>query len=145
MDLERAREILLNHARHPRNLLGSEIPGAISGECHNPACGDHVIVFAQVEDERIKECRLQIEGCTMCTASASVMSEKIKGLTLIEVERLRQRFSQALTSQGPWPLPELSMFENLRVNRARIPCALIGWQALKVALAGARFSIGSQS
>lgn len=135
MDLERAREILLNHARHPRNLAeGDEAEGSITGECRNPVCGDYVRVIARLEDDRISECRLVVQGCTMCTASASVMSEKIKGLRVSDVELLRSTFTQALLSQGPWPLPHFSMFENLRVNRARIPCALIGWQALKVAL-----------
>jgi nitrogen fixation NifU-like protein len=137
MDLERAREILLAHARRPRNLYDpARDAGAIHGECLNPLCGDHVRVRLFNHGDRIERCVIEVHGCTMCTASASLMSEHVKNLDREQARDAADRFAQAVASDSAWPdeLADFQAFSHLRVNRARIPCALIPWQALKNAL-----------
>jgi nitrogen fixation protein NifU and related proteins len=136
VDLAEAREVLIDHARHPRNC--GSVTGALQGECRNPLCGDLVRVFVTVQEARIAHCTLEVQGCTICTASASIMSEQVRGLRVAEAQDLRQSFADILmtSSDVEWPssLVEFRAFSHLRVNPARIPCALIPWYALKEAL-----------
>jgi len=143
MELAEAREILLEHARHPRNHLGQGQAPRLGGSCvrgdsYNPLCGDKVQVFLSVIGDRIDSCSISVQGCAMCTASSSVMSLEVKNLTGGEAERLRVLFTEALLGNAgqPWPetLEAFAPFSHLCVNRARIPCALIPWYALKEAL-----------
>ncbi|MGZ3723659.1 MAG: Fe-S cluster assembly sulfur transfer protein SufU [Bdellovibrionales bacterium] len=139
MDLTQARAILIDHARNPRNHL-KELLGvdAKQGECRNPLCGDFVRVAITQENSRIQDISMEVQGCTICTASASLMSENVRGLLESEAQELRRAFSDILVTaeHHEWP-PELKAFHafsHLRVNPARIPCALIPWYALKQAL-----------
>jgi nitrogen fixation protein NifU and related proteins len=149
MDLEQARAVLLDHARRPRNVRlpdDAHPDRAVyrTGECRNPLCGDHVRVSVRVADARISDCWLQVEGCTICTASASLMGDLVKTRTVVDVDELRTDFATAIRQSAGhlWPtaLNDLSALQHLRVNPARIPCALIGWLALKDALAIDRLS-----
>lgn len=140
MDLDKARSILIDHARSPRNHTNdpSRLASYRRGESRNPLCGDLVKVFVKVEDAKIVDCVLQVQGCTVCTASASLMSIEIKNLAESDAHDLRQALSDILVTTHPleWParLKAFEAFSHLRVNPARIPCALIPWFALKDAL-----------
>src|ERR1035437_1237021 len=107
MDLDKARSILIDHARNPRNHTNdpSNLAGYRCGESRNPLCGDFVKVFVKIDDARITDCILQVQGCTVCTASSSLMSIEIKTLAESEAHDLRQALSDILvTSQPPeWP------------------------------------------
>ena len=155
MEIEAARQILLDHAKHPRNKLSFEI-GAdeksqyLFGECRNPICGDHVRVFVQLRNIDLSEpvaeqIHLEFKGCTICTASASLMSEAVKGLSFSRIHSLRALFEGSLleSENALWnaELSALEAFKHLRVNPARIPCSLIGWYALKQAIAAGKKSI----
>ena len=137
MDIESARAVLIDHARHPRNAEGGDLH-SLKGECRNPLCGDFVRVFVSLEDSRVSSVSMDLQGCTICTASASLMSENIRGLTVEEIDELRQTFSDILVTavHVDWPeqLRAFGAFSHLRVNPARVPCALIPWYALKEAL-----------
>ena len=142
MDLEVAREVLLDHAKNPRNRVASKDIQSFqaSGECQNPLCGDHVKIYVEMNSEiqRIQEIQIQVKACTICTASASLMSEEVKFKSISEIDVLRELFEQTLLdkSDGVWPghLENFVAFSHLRVNPARIPCSLIPWYALKQAL-----------
>jgi nitrogen fixation NifU-like protein len=141
VDLSEARAILVDHAKNPRNHLKKGQPlsiGVHRGECRNPLCGDFVRVFVKREQSRIAEISLEVQGCTICTASASLMSENVRGLLEGEVQDLRQAFADVLLTgeTEPWPLglEAFRAFSHLRINPARVPCALIPWYALKDAL-----------
>lgn len=129
MSLESAREVLLDHARRPRNI--AQVQDTF-GECRNPICGDHVRVALVTSGECIEACRIQVHGCTMCTASASMMSVWLKGRSLTAGQAMISHFESELlaASETPWTIAELAPFAHLRVNRMRIPCALIPWKAL---------------
>ena len=141
MNLDQARHLLLEHARHPRNRI-SQRPDLTEfdrwGDCQNPLCGDQVKVLFKIRNNRIDRCALEMRGCTICTASASLMSEILSGLTPEEALDLRKLFGEALFSKPnePWPerLSLLEAFSNLRISPARVPCALIPWYAMKEAL-----------
>ena len=138
MDLNQARAILIDHARNPRNQLVGEPNVNHRGECRNPLCGDFVRVFVTLKEARIAQCALQVQGCTICTASASIMSEQVMNLLESDAHDLRQSFTDILVTseEQAWPieLAGFRAFSHLRVNPARIPCALIPWYALKEAL-----------
>lgn len=135
MELEAARQILLDHSKHPRNkLIGEPQKFEFFGECQNPLCGDHVKIYASLDGEWVRELQMQIKGCTMCTASASLMSEAIKHKSKAEIQKLKRLFEETLLSnRQEWPegLMFFEAFSHLKVNPARIPCALIPWYALK--------------
>ena len=142
MNLEAAREILLDHGKNPRNRVASKDIKSfqVSGECQNPLCGDHVKVYLEMNSDTqcIQEAQIQVKACTICTASASLMSEEVKFRSKLEIDSLRELFEQTLLdkSNAVWPerLGSFIAFSHLRVNPARIPCSLIPWYALKQAL-----------
>ena len=145
MTLEQKRERLLAHAKAPRHAKAParhEIEGPVArGECQNPLCGDHVIVYVARASQDPKGLRVWIEatGCTMALASASLMAEAIQGCTRAQAQDLRVAFQMAiLDAAGDWPasLSALDALSPLRTSRSRIPCALIAWYALKDALNG---------
>jgi nitrogen fixation NifU-like protein len=143
MDLETAKEIILDHAKNPRNRI-AKIPCDESnfdfyfGEAKNPICGDRVSVYLKSNDSSVQNCFLILKACSMCTASASLMSENIKSLSFFQAKELCNSFSTALLdlSSQEWPeaLIHFEAFSYLRKNPVRLPCALLPWTALKHAL-----------
>lgn len=141
-DLNNYRDVLLRHSRHPLRH-GEMIGASANGECRNPLCGDHVVVSLKLEIEKIAEVRIQVSGCAIATASASLMTEVIEGLSLADAQqRLRLALDtlslapSAETENKKWPdsIALLRPFETLTKNPRKIPCALMGWFALKDAL-----------
>lgn len=135
--MNHAYEILLDHARNPRNqfLSPSSTAGLLHGECKNPLCGDHVELFVSLDNQSIRSCHHRARGCAVCTASSSLMCMTIQALNLSEAIQLKQLFEEMLTTatEKPWPLQleGLKAFAHLRQNPSRMPCALIPWQALQ--------------
>lgn len=132
------REILLNHARHPRHT--GELSDADGvGQCHNPLCGDKVSVSILVEESKIKLIRILPSGCSISIASASLMSEAVLGLSINETESMIKLFSESMVPSAdatPWPagLEKLSPLKRIRENTMKIPCTLISWLAVKEAV-----------
>jgi nitrogen fixation NifU-like protein len=139
MNVDRDRDILLDHARRPRN--SGRIEGVV-GHCTNPFCGDTVVVRIQVSDQHIREIRIEAQGCSMAIASASLMTEQVKGRDVATASYLQELFAEAIldapTTAWPDDLEQMIPLRHLRTSRARIPCALIGWHALRKALLALR-------
>ncbi|RDI95283.1 SUF system NifU family Fe-S cluster assembly protein [Meiothermus sp. QL-1] len=135
------QEIILKHYRNPRNH--GELPGArlrVLG--HNPACGDRVELQLQTDGERITEVRFLGQGCAISQASASLMTELVKGKTWAEALELERKF-KAMVVEGAAPAPELGDLAALAgVHRlpARVKCATLAWNALEQAAREARAS-----
>ena len=130
-------ELVVEHKRAPRNF-GTLSSPKHQARGHNPQCGDDLEVQLQVEDGRLRDIRYRGQGCAICIASASMMSEAVKGRTVAEAEELQQRFRAVLTGQRDPESAELGKLISLAgVSRypARIKCALLGWHALMHALA----------
>ncbi len=132
------QEVILDHNRSPRNFRVLE--GAASqAEGYNPLCGDKVQVYVEVADDRVREVSFQGVGCAISQASASLMTEAIKGKTLAEARNLFETFQSQLTSEAP-PSPDaadlgkLEAFAGVREFPMRVKCATLAWHTLKAAL-----------
>ncbi|HSB23998.1 MAG TPA: SUF system NifU family Fe-S cluster assembly protein [Burkholderiaceae bacterium] len=131
------RELVLEHKRAPRNF-GALDAATHRAQGHNPQCGDDVRVELRVEGGRLADIRFAGQGCAICIASASMMTEAVKGRAIAEAEQLQQRFRAVLTGQLDPESAVLGKLESLAGVRrypARIKCALLGWHALMHALA----------
>lgn len=136
LDAARAKEILLDHARHPRRQGEIENCDA-SGECRNPMCGDHVRVTLKfdIAGKKIEDVRILTSGCVISNASASLMTELLIGKTRESLVDFIGKVTAILSStpDQEWPnsLDVLTPFASLRTNPRKIPCVLIAWYALK--------------
>ena len=131
------QELILDHNRRPRNRRALESPSA-KAEGYNPLCGDRVTVFINVEDDKVKDVTFEGSGCAISTASASLMTEGIKGKTLAETRALFDRFHRLVTDQtAPVDDPalgKLNVFAGVRDYPARVKCAILAWHTLRAAV-----------
>jgi nitrogen fixation protein NifU and related proteins len=144
------QELILDHTKKPRNF--GELPGANRrAEGYNPLCGDRATVFVRLEGDKVVDVRFQGAGCSISTASASMMTESIKGKTRAEAEKLFDRFHQLITSdptraaQNAAPeLGKLAVFSGVCEFPVRVKCASLAWHTLKAALAGEDTSVSTE-
>lgn len=133
------QEVILDHNKHPRNR-GMLEDATSTAEGHNPLCGDEVRVYLHVEDGCVTDVSFDGQGCAISTASASLMTEAVKGKTLEEAEATFREFQSMVTETGEvTPRPELGDLEVLagvREYPVRIKCATLPWHALAAALKG---------
>lgn len=132
------QEVILDHSKRPRNFraLG---PPACSAEGYNPLCGDKLKLFLRVEGDVIKEATFQGAGCAISTASASMLTEAIKGKTLAEADAIFARFHGLLMTPlndepDTAPLGKLAAFAGVREFPLRIKCATLAWHTLRAAM-----------
>ena len=132
------QEIILDHSKHPRNChaMGDATRKA---EGYNPLCGDKLKLFLKVEGDIVKDASFVGTGCAISTASASLMTESMKGKTREEALKLLDKFHDLLTTDTPVTkdLGKLVVFCGVRDYPARVKCATLAWHTLKSALNGA--------
>jgi nitrogen fixation protein NifU and related proteins len=130
------RDTVLAHSREPHNFR--RIEGAqASAEGHNPLCGDKVTVHLQIEDGAVRDVGFQGSGCAISTASASLMTEAVKGKPVGEVIRLFEAFHALLTTGGAnEDMGKLAVFAGVREYPMRVKCATLAWHTLRTALEG---------
>ncbi len=132
------RDVIVDHNRRPRNR--GPLPGATHrAEGNNPLCGDQLRVFLELQDDRIGELRFEGTGCAISTASASLMSEAVRGRTRAEAAELFTSMHRMLTTPGAAPDPrlgKLAALAGVREFPARVKCASLCWHTLNAALAG---------
>lgn len=132
------QEVILDHSKRPRNFHA--ITGARKAEGYNPLCGDRETVYLVLEGDRVKDVAFQGAGCAISTASASMMTESVKGKTRAEAEALFERFHRLITGEngetaGKSPeLGKLEVFSGVREYPVRVKCATLPWHTLKAAL-----------
>ncbi|HEY2988687.1 MAG TPA: SUF system NifU family Fe-S cluster assembly protein [Candidatus Binatia bacterium] len=141
------QELILDHNKRPRNFKALEDANR-TAEGYNPLCGDKVKIFLNVEDGRIKDVSFQGSGCAISKASASVMTESLKGKTVAEVEALFKRFRDLVT-KGPEAaesadLGKLVVFSGVCEFPARVKCATLAWHALSAALQGKNQAVSTE-
>jgi nitrogen fixation NifU-like protein len=134
------QELIIDHSKRPRNFKVLETANR-KLEGYNPLCGDKVTVFLELEHDRVKNVSFQGSGCAISTASASVMTESVKGKTLAEVEALFEVFHQMVTGKPPATgnapeLGKLAVFSGVSEFPARVKCATLAWHTLHAALQG---------
>jgi nitrogen fixation NifU-like protein len=131
------RDVIVDHNKRPRNFGRLEHPNR-TAEGHNPLCGDRLHIFLDVEDDLIRDVRFEGKGCAISTASASLMTEAIKGKRLLEVRHLFEEVHDMLTRQdapAPADLGKLAALSGVREFPARVKCASLCWHTLNAALA----------
>lgn len=129
------RDVILRHYRASRSRPEVHDPDVEYDE-YNPICGDRVVLRLRVVQGRIVEAGFKGEGCSITQASASMMTDALKGLTLQEAEDLADRFRLSLTGDVPPGSPsgglgDLEALQAVRAFPVRIKCALLGWSALE--------------
>ncbi|HEY7838907.1 MAG TPA: SUF system NifU family Fe-S cluster assembly protein [Terriglobales bacterium] len=131
------QELIIDHSKRPRNF--GPLPEANrKAEGFNRLCGDRVTVMVELEDERVRQVRFQGSGCAISTASASLLTEVVKGKTRAEAEALFERFHALVTGQAATGGPELgklAVFSGVSEYPARVKCASLAWHTLHAALA----------
>jgi nitrogen fixation NifU-like protein len=108
---------------------------------YNPLCGDKVRIYLKLADDRITDISFQGSGCAISTASASILTETLKGKTIAEAEALFETFHDLVTGKqappGNAPVPgKLAVFSGVAEFPVRVKCATLAWHTLKNALAG---------
>jgi len=135
-DLDLYQDIVLEHKRAPRNF--GVLPGAThQAEGTNPQCGDQISVALKIEQDRIAEVRFQGQGCAICMASTSMMTEAIRGAQTTAARQLQAHFRGVLTGTEEADeayLGKLISLAGVARYPSRIKCALLGWHALGHAL-----------
>ena len=136
------QEVILDHNKRPRNY--GTLEGA-TGDArgYNPLCGDQVTVYVKLVGDRIDDVRFVGSGCAISKASASLMTEAVKGHSRVEVESIFDRFHAMITAPldreaGDQSLGKLTVLGGVREFPVRIKCASLPWHTLKSALAGDR-------
>ena len=136
------QDVILDHSRRPRNF--GEMPEANRrAQGFNPLCGDKATVFLKIEDDVVRDVRFVGKGCSISTASASMMTESVKGKSRAEAEALFERFHELITRDpggaahgGAPDLGKLAVFSGVGEFPARVKCATLAWHALRAALEG---------
>ena len=134
------QEIIMDHNRRPRNFQILE--GAdMKAEGYNPLCGDEITLYLNVRDGTIEEVGIQASGCAISKASASMMTEGIKGKTVKEAERIFEKFrelvkGEELNDEDLDLLGDLELLSGVSRYPARIKCAVLSWHTLRSALNG---------
>jgi nitrogen fixation protein NifU and related proteins len=130
------QELIIDHAHAPRNQ-GCCQPATHQQEGYNPLCGDQLDLTLEVRDQIVQDIRFNGSGCAIAMASASMMSEAVKGLPLESLEALFDSMHAMLTSDEPGNQPllgKLMAFEGVRAYPMRVKCATLAWHTLKAAL-----------
>jgi len=128
------QEVILDHNKRPRNFR--TIEDAQKAEGYNPLCGDRVTIYLRVENGRVADASFQGSGCAISKASASLMTDSVKGKTLKEVDELFERFHRMITRAPDEPvedLGKLSVLAGVRQFPVRVKCASLPWHTLRSA------------
>jgi nitrogen fixation NifU-like protein len=129
------QEVILDHNRRPRNFR--TLDGGRKAEGYNPLCGDRLTVFLRVEDGVISDVSFQGSGCAISKASASLMTETVKGKTIADATALFGRFQRMITSPPDSEidhLGKLTALAGVRQFPVRVKCASLPWHTLRAAL-----------
>lgn len=131
------QDVIIDHGRRPRNF------GQIDGACcqaygKNPLCGDQIMVYLNHEGDNITDIKFDGQGCAICTASASLMTEHLQGRTLSYARQIFDIFHKLLTVEGYTPedesLGKLIILSGVAEYPARVKCATLAWHTLINAL-----------
>ncbi len=134
------QEVILDHSKRPRNFRPLENANH-HADGDNPLCGDKVTIYLRLVDDRILDISFQGSGCAISTASASILTETLKGKTRAEAEALFETFHNLVTGQpvksadAP-ALGKLAVFSGVSGFPVRVKCASLAWHTLRSALAG---------
>ncbi len=132
------QEVILDHTRRPRNRRRPETCSA-SADGHNPLCGDRLTVYVTMDGDVVSDVAFEGNGCAISTASASMMTDALKGKTRAEVEALFEAFHDVVTgvvdpATVQDRLGKLAVFTGVAEFPVRVKCATLAWHTVKAAL-----------
>ena len=130
------QQVILDHCKHPRNFheMGT---ATCSAQGHNPLCGDQLKLFLAVDGGQVKEASFVGSGCCISKASASLLTEAIKGKTKPEVEKMFEQVHEMVTTgKVVGDVGKLAVFAGVYRFPARVKCAILAWHAAMAALKG---------
>jgi nitrogen fixation NifU-like protein len=131
------QEVILDHNKRPRNFHA--LPDARHANGHNPLCGDRVTVYVRMDNGRIADAAFTGSGCAISKASASLMTDAVRGLSPDEARGLFSTFHDAVTGRRDVPdeaLGKIAVLTGVRDYPSRVKCATLAWHALEDALTG---------
>ena len=138
------QEVIVDHNRNPRNF-GRPEGANREAQGFNPLCGDQVTVFLRLEDGVVADAAFEGSGCAISTASASLMTEALKGKTATEAEHLFEEFHQMVAGSGSdEDLGKLEVLSGVKEFPSRIKCATLAWHAFDAALKGKGGSVKTE-
>jgi nitrogen fixation NifU-like protein len=129
------QEVILDHNRRPRNFR--VLDAGRKAEGYNPLCGDRLTVYLRIEDGMIADASFQGSGCAISKASASLMTESVKGKSVADADALFGRFQRMITAAPDSPvdqLGKLTALAGVRQFPVRVKCASLAWHTLQAAL-----------
>jgi len=140
------QEVILEHSKAPRNYR--ELQAADhKAEGYNPLCGDRYTVYLQMEGDSIRDIGFQGSGCAISKASASMMTQSLKGKTRAEAQELFENFHQVVTGRANDDQPELgklAVFCGVSEFPLRVKCATLAWHTLQAALEGKQEAVSTE-
>ncbi len=142
------QEVILDHHKRPRNCRKPD-DANMHADGFNPLCGDKVSVFVLIEDGVVRDIAFQGSGCAISTASASMMTESLKGKSEAEVAQIFECFHDLVTGKTPIDgdnsgLGKLAVFAGVRDYPVRVKCATLAWHTMRAALAGSRETVATE-
>ena len=131
------QDVILEHSKAPRNYR--ELPQANhKAEGYNPLCGDHFTIYLNLDGDKIQDVSFQGSGCAISKASASMMTQSVKGKSKEEAVKLFENFHELVTGHGGEQdaLGKLAVFSGVSEFPVRVKCATLAWHTLQAALEG---------
>ncbi|HLR74213.1 MAG TPA: SUF system NifU family Fe-S cluster assembly protein [Virgibacillus sp.] len=128
------RQVIMDHYKHPRNR-GQLEDGTLTAEMNNPSCGDRISLQLKIEDGVVEDVKFEGEGCSISLASASMMTQAIKGKNLEDALHMSEKFSDMMLGEKVDPeelaLDDIIALEGVSQFPARIDCATLAWKAME--------------
>jgi nitrogen fixation protein NifU and related proteins len=140
------QEVIFDHNRRPRNF-GKLASANRKADGFNTLCGDKLTLYLEVADDKIANVMFEGSGCAISTASASLLTEALKGKSLDEAQALFQGFHKMVTQDGAETPPEmgkLAVLAGVREFPARVKCATLSWHTLQAALHGEHGTVSTE-
>ena len=140
------QDVILEHSKAPRNYR--ELPAANhKAEGYNPLCGDHFMLYLNLDGDVIRDIGFQGSGCAISKASASMMTQIVKGKTIEEAERMFSDFHKLVTGQANGnqaDVGKLAAFSGVSEFPVRVKCATLAWHTLHAALEGKKDAVSTE-
>ena len=134
MNDELYQEVLLQHSKRPKNFGTMEQPSHVM-EGYNALCGDEIFVMLQIVDDKVVDVKFTGSSCAICTASASIMTHTIKGLSCELIEQLAEKFRHLVKKGTATDLPPTMMvLGGVHQYPQRVKCAILPWETLAAAM-----------
>lgn len=139
------QEVILEHSKHPRNYRALETANH-KAEGYNPLCGDHYTVYLDLQDGSIRDISFEGTGCAISKASASMMTQSLKGRSAEDAEALFGKFHDLVTGRATAgdDVGKLAVFAGVSEFPLRVKCATLAWHTLRAALSGQQEAVSTE-